>query len=154
MRPFKSTQLSHSLYLLIYGSARLTCYQVRRAVKELFEPTENGFPGDEDTGSMAAWYIFATLGFYPVAPGTGEYVLASPSVKQAVIHLESKDFVINTENFDENNVYVASVESDGKNLDRTFITHTDILKSEGIIFNLTNEKTNKIYKNTPYSLSK
>ena len=136
------------------GAPDSTCYQVRRAVKELFEPTENGFPGDEDTGSMAAWYIFATLGFYPVAPGTGEYVLASPSVKQAVIHLESKDFVINTENFDENNVYVASVESDGKNLDRTFITHTDILKSEGIIFNLTNEKTNKIYKNTPYSLSK
>ena len=136
------------------GAPDNTCYQVRRAVKELFEPTENGFPGDEDTGSMAAWYIFATLGFYPVAPGTGEYVLASPSVKQAVIHLESKDFVINTENFDENNVYVASVESDGKNLDRTFITHTDILKSEGIIFNLTNEKTNKIYKNTPYSLSK
>lgn len=136
------------------GAPDNTCYQVRRAVRELFEPTENGFPGDEDTGSMAAWYIFASLGFYPVAPGTGEYVLASPSVKSAVLHLENKDFTINTENFSENNVYVTSVKADGKNLDQTFITHTDILSSNGITFNLAGEKTNKTYKNTPYSLSK
>jgi putative alpha-1,2-mannosidase len=88
----------HIPYIYSYfGLPDSTCYQVRRAVKELFEPTENGFPGDEDTGSMSAWYIFSSLGFYPVTPGTAEYVLASPSVKGAVIHTGyGTDFRIKT----------------------------------------------------------
>lgn len=135
------------------GAPDSTCYQVRRAVRELFNSTENGFPGDEDTGSMAAWYIFSSLGFYPVTPGTGEYVLASPSVKRAVIHLKDKDFVIKAENFCENNLYATEVELGGEKINQTFITHNDILTKEGITFNLSAEKTNKTCYNTPYSLT-
>ena len=137
------------------GSPDSTCYQVRRAVKELFEPTENGFPGDEDTGSMSAWYIFSSLGFYPVTPGTAEYVLASPSVKGAVIHTGyGTDFKVETKNFSQDNVYAKSVSLNDNILDQTFITHEDIKNGKKLRFNLTKKKTNKKYKNTPFSLSK
>ena len=146
----------HIPYIYSYfGSPDSTCYQVRRAVKELFNPYENGFPGDEDTGSMSAWYIFSSLGFYPVTPGTAEYVLASPSVKGAVIHTGyGTDFRIKTKNFSQDKVYVKSVNLDKKELDQTFITHEDIKVGKSLTFNLSGEKTNKKYKNTPYSLSK
>ena len=146
----------HIPYIYSYfGLPDSTCYQVRRAVKELFNPYENGFPGDEDTGSMSAWYIFSSLGFYPVTPGTAEYVLASPSVKGAVIHTGyGTDFRIKTKNFSQDKVYVKSVNLDKKELDQTFITHEDIKVGKSLTFNLSGVKTNKKYKNTPYSLSK
>jgi predicted alpha-1,2-mannosidase len=146
----------HIPYIYSYmGAPDNTCYQVRRAVKELFNPTENGFPGDEDTGSMSAWYIFSTLGFYPVTPATGEYVLASPSIKGAVIHTGyGTDFTIKTKDFNQNNLYAKSVSLKGKELNQTFINHEDIKKGETLTFTLSKEKTNKKYKNTPYSLSK
>ena len=137
------------------GAPDSTCYQVRRAVKELFNPTENGFPGDEDTGSMSAWYIFSSLGFYPVTPGTAEYVLASPSVKRAVIHTGyGTDFTVETENFAQDNLYAKSVSLNKKELDQTFITHGDIQKGKTLTFSLSGEKTNKKYEKTPFSLSK
>ena len=146
----------HIPYIYSYfGLPDSTCYQVRRAVKELFNPYENGFPGDEDTGSMSAWYIFSSLGFYPVTPGTAEYVLASPSVKGAVIHTGyGTDFRVETEDFSQDNFYVKSVNIDKKELNQTFITHEDIKVGKSLTFNLSGEKTNKKYKNTPYSLSK
>lgn len=145
----------HIPYIYSYlGLPDSTCYQVRRAVKELFNSTENGFPGDEDTGSMSAWYIFSSLGFYPVTPGTGEYVLASPSVKRAVIHTGyGTDFRVETEDFSQDNFYVKSVNIDKKELNQTFITHEDIKDGKTITFNLSGEKTHKIYKKLPYSLS-
>ena len=132
-----------------------TCYQIRRAVNELFECTENGFPGDEDTGSMSAWYIFSSLGFYPVTPGTGEYVLASPSVKKAIIHTGyDTDFTIEAKNRGDNNPYVNSVILDKNQLDQTFITHDDIKNGKNIVFTLSDTPTNKTYTKKPFSLSK
>ena len=146
----------HIPYIYSYmGAMDKTCYQVRRAVKELFNCSEDGFPGDEDTGSMSAWYIFSTLGFYPFTPATGEYILASPSVKGAVIHTSyGTNFEVKTKDFNQNNLYAKSVSLKGKELDQTFINHEDIKKGETLTFTLSKEKTNKKYKNTPYSLSK
>lgn len=146
----------HIPYIYSYmGALDKTCYQVRRAVRELFDSSIDGFPGDEDTGSMSAWYIFSSLGFYPVTPGTGEYVLASPSVKRAVIHTGyGTDFTIDTENFGESNVYVAEVSQNGKSVQRTYITHQSITEDSTLKFTLTDTPTNKIYPQTPFSLSK
>lgn len=145
----------HIPYIYSYmGTPDKTCYQVRRAVKELFDSSIDGFPGDEDTGSMSAWYIFSSLGFYPFTPGTGEYVLASPSVKRAVIHTGyATDFTVDTENFGEGNVYVAEVSQNGKSVQRTYITHQSITEDSTLKFTLTDTPTNKIYPNPPFSLS-
>lgn len=145
----------HIPYIYSYmGRPDSTCYQVRRAVKELFDASENGFPGDEDTGSMSAWYIFSSLGFYPVTPGTGEYVLASPSVKKAVIHTGySTDFKVETKNFSNDNVYSTKFELNEKTLEQTYIDHSEIAKGGKILFELTNTLSNKIYAKKPFSLS-
>jgi len=145
----------HIPYIYSYmGALDKTCYQVRRAVKELFDSSIDGFPGDEDTGSMSAWYIFSSLGFYPFTPGTGEYVLASPSVKRAVIHTGyATDFTVDTENFGEGNVYVAEVSQNCKSVQRTYITHQSITEDSTFKFTLTDTPTNKIYPNPPFSLS-
>jgi len=146
----------HIPYIYSYmGAPDKTCYQVRRAVRELFECTENGFPGDEDTGSMSAWYIFSTLGFYPFTPGTGEYVLASPSVKKAVIHTGyGTDFTVECKNFDDNNIYASEIFENDNQLNRTYITHQSIVSGNTLKFTLTSESSNKSYSERPFSLSK
>ena len=146
----------HIPYIYSYmGEPDKTCYQVRRAVKELFNSGINGYPGDEDTGSMSAWYILSTLGFYPFTPATGEYVLAAPSVKKAIIHTGyGNDFIIEAENFGKDNIYAAKITENGSELDRTYITHQSIKEGMTLKFTLTNEPTGKAYNKTPFSLSK
>ena len=60
------------------GYPHRTQYLVREALNRLFTPGTDGFPGDEDNGSMGAWYIFSAMGFYPLCPGVNQYVLGSP----------------------------------------------------------------------------
>ena len=146
----------HIPYIYSYmGSPDKTCYQVRRAVRELFECTENGFPGDEDTGSMSAWYVLSTLGFYPVTPGTGEYVLAAPSVRKAVIHTGyNTDFTVECENFNDGNIYVSKITENNIEINRTYITHQSIAEGTTLKFTLTAEATGKTHPETPFSLSK
>ncbi|MBO5019133.1 MAG: glycoside hydrolase family 92 protein, partial [Clostridia bacterium] len=137
------------------GEPDKTCYQVRRAVKELFNSGINGYPGDEDTGSMAAWYILSTLGFYPFTPATGEYVLAAPSVKKAIIHTGyGNNFIIEAENFGKDNIYAAKITENGSEIDRTYITHRSIKEGMTLKFTLTNEPTGKAYNKTPFSIGK
>jgi predicted alpha-1,2-mannosidase len=86
----------HLLYLFPYaGRPDLTQYWVRKVMQELYTP--DAFPGDEDTGSMSAWFILSALGFYPVCPGKPEYILGSPLFRRATLHLAGKKtFVIET----------------------------------------------------------
>jgi putative alpha-1,2-mannosidase len=84
---------------------------------------------------MSAWYIFSTLGFYPVAPGSDQYALGSPAVNSAVLHLENgKDFVIETQGQGEKNVYVRKVLLNGQPLNRRYITHQEIMSGGKLVF--------------------
>jgi putative alpha-1,2-mannosidase len=91
--------------------------------------------GNDDTGQMSAWYIFSTLGFYPVAPGSDQYAIGSPAVYHAVLNLENgKTFTINVKNQSDKNVYVQKIMLNGQPLNSYFISHGDIMNGGEITF--------------------
>ncbi|WP_127126300.1 GH92 family glycosyl hydrolase [Pseudoflavitalea rhizosphaerae] len=102
--------------------------RVRMILKKQFRPTPDGLGGNDDCGQMSAWYIFTALGFYPVAPGSDEYAIGSPSVDGASIQLENgKTFTIEVKNNSDKNVYVQQLTLNGKPLNRLFLKHEEIL---------------------------
>jgi putative alpha-1,2-mannosidase len=104
-------------------------------LKKQYKPTPDGLGGNDDCGQMSAWYVFSSLGFYPFAPGSDEYQIGSPSVEHAVIQLENgKRFVIETKNQSEQNVYVQKILLNGKVLNRTYLTHQEIINGGTLSF--------------------
>jgi putative alpha-1,2-mannosidase len=84
---------------------------------------------------MSAWYIFSTLGFYPVAPGSNQYQIGSPAINKAVLHLENnKIFTIDVHNQSDSNVYIQKIILNGKPLNRLYITHEEIMNGGMIEF--------------------
>lgn len=139
------------------GDRDKTAYWVRKATRELFSATPEGFPGDEDTGSMAAWYIFSSLGFYPVCPGSAEYVLSSPSVKFAVIHLDNgNDLVVKADGLSDENIYASKISLNRKTLSNVFVCHSELKEGGTLRFRMSAEPSNQQYSDEqlPFSLSK
>ncbi|MHA4895686.1 GH92 family glycosyl hydrolase [Pedobacter sp. PWIIR3] len=118
----------HVAYLYNWiGQPWKTQQRVRMILKMQYKPTPDGLGGNDDCGQMSAWYMFSTLGFYPVAPGSDEYSLGSPAVKNAVLTLENgKTFTVEAINQSDKNVYVAKVLLNGKLLNTQTIKHADI----------------------------
>lgn len=111
--------------------------RVRMILKKQFKPTPDGLGGNDDCGQMSAWYIFTALGFYPVAPGSDEYAIGSPSIDGATIQLENgKTFRILVTGNSEKNVYVQKLLLNGKPLNRLFLKHEDILNGGTLIFTM------------------
>jgi predicted alpha-1,2-mannosidase len=109
--------------------------KIRLILPKMYKPTPDGLGGNDDTGQMSAWYIFSSLGFYPVAPGNDQYAIGSPAVNHAVINLESgKSFVINVKNQSPKNVYVQKILLNGKPFNGWFISHADIMNGGEIEF--------------------
>jgi predicted alpha-1,2-mannosidase len=109
--------------------------QVRRILKMQYKPTPDGLGGNDDCGQMSAWYMFSSLGFYPVSPGGDEYALGSPSVNNAQLNLENgKSFLVEAVNQSDKNVYVQKVLLNGKQLAKPFIKHEDITNGGKLIF--------------------
>lgn len=102
--------------------------KIRLILKAQYKPTPDGLGGNDDTGQMSAWYIFSTIGFYPVAPGSDQYAIGSPAINKAVINLENgKSFTINVKNQSDKNIYVQKITLNGKVLNGWFISHADIM---------------------------
>lgn len=138
------------------GNRDKTAYWVRKALRELYSYREDGLPGDEDNGSMAGWYVFSTMGFYPVCPSVAEYVLGSPAVKRCVIHTDcGTDYVIEAPNNTKERVYIQSAEENGKVLERNYLNHADIKKGGTLCFEMTAYPTGKLVgeDGLPYSIS-
>lgn len=113
---------------------------VRKVMDELYTTKPDGIAGNEDAGQMSAWYMFSAMGFYPVNPASGEYVLGSPEVTNAVINLESgKTFTVSTENQSATNVYVEKVLLNGQELQRPYITHQEIISGGELHFIMSGE---------------
>ncbi len=109
--------------------------RVRMILKKQYQPTPDGLGGNDDCGQMSAWYIFTSLGFYPVAPGSDQYALGSPAVQSATIALENgKTFEIEAVNQSDKNVYVQKVLLNDKPLTRLYLTHDDIVKGGKLTF--------------------
>jgi putative alpha-1,2-mannosidase len=108
---------------------------LNQIVSSQYKPTPDGLVGNDDLGQMSAWLIFTGLGFYPVAPGSNEYVLGRPFVDHATIHLPNgKSFSVVAEGLGPNHPYVESVSLDGKALDRSFLRHEEILRGGELRF--------------------
>ncbi|MEA3504987.1 MAG: GH92 family glycosyl hydrolase [Bacteroidota bacterium] len=111
--------------------------RVRMIMNTMYAPTVKGLCGNDDAGQMSAWYIFSSLGFYPVTPGSPNYALGSPLVKEAIIHLNNgKTFTIKANNQSKDNVYVQSITVNGKILEGTLLSHHDIMNGGEIIFEM------------------
>lgn len=119
-----------SLYLFAaVGQPWQTEYWTRRVCAELFNASASGFPGDEDNGSMASWYLLSSMGFYPLCPGTTQYVFTSPLFSKITLHLASdKTFVITAPANSQANVYVQKRQLNGVDVSRAWLTHQDIMQ--------------------------
>ena len=126
----------HVAYLYNYTDQPWkTQERIRMILKKQYGATPDGLGGNDDCGQMSAWYIFSSIGFYPVTPGSGEYQLGSPAVDKAVIQLENgKSFTIEAKNQSDKNVYVQKVVLNGVELNRLYITQQDILKGGTLQF--------------------
>ena len=119
----------HIAYLYAYaGQQWKTAEKARYIMKEFYHDKPDGVIGNEDCGQMSAWYVFSSLGFYPVFPASCEYVIGSPLFDKATINLPNgKQFTVETINNSDKNIYVQSIELNGKAYSSSNISHQDIL---------------------------
>jgi len=119
-------------------------YQVRNILKTMYGSNVEGLCGNDDAGQMSAWYVFSSLGFYPVVPGTPFYALGSPNVKEATIHLSNgNDCFIKVKNQGEKNVYVSRILINGKEVKDNTLAHETLTNGGTIIFEMTSKKPKK-----------
>ncbi|MBJ7498948.1 MAG: GH92 family glycosyl hydrolase [Sphingopyxis sp.] len=118
----------HVAYLYAYaGAPWRTQERLKQIVDSQYKPTPDGLSGNDDLGQMSAWLVFTGLGFYPVAPGSNQYVIGRPFVDRAVLNLPGgKRFTIETAGLSEANPYVGKVELNGKPLTRSWISDAEI----------------------------
>lgn len=110
---------------------------INTVVTTMYNDTPEGLINNEDLGQMSAWYIFSTLGFYPVAPASLNYQLGAPYYENATITLESgKQFTVKASNLSDANFYVQSVKLNGKPYNKTFIRHSDIMAGGTLEFTM------------------
>ena len=104
-------------------------------LKNQYHPTPDGLGGNDDCGQMSAWYILTALGFYPVAPASGQYMLGSPAIDSAVLKLENgKTLTIEAKDQSDKNVYVKRVVVNGQTLKRPYLTYSEITNGGKITF--------------------
>lgn len=120
-----------------------TQYWVRHILDTQYNTTPNGLSGNEDCGQMSAWYVFSSMGLYPMNPASGEYEIGSPIFEKAKINLEGgKSFVIEAENVSDKNFYIQSATLNGVPFNTTVITHQQILQG-GILHFVMGAEPNK-----------
>jgi predicted alpha-1,2-mannosidase len=122
----------HVSYLYNYaGQPWKTQARVRQLATMFYTNTPGGICGNDDCGQTSAWYVFTALGFYPVDPVSGDYILGSPLVDKATIQLDSKyaegrSFTVTAKNNSPENIYIQSATLNGQPLTRSWISHAEI----------------------------
>lgn len=129
----------HMAYLYNFvNKPHKTQEKVRQILTELYTNTPDGISGNEDCGQMSAWYIFSSLGFYPVTPASNEYIIGTPLFDKATINLEDgKTFTVYAENISDKNKYIKAAYLNGKEHPYSYINHTDIMKGGSLVFEMT-----------------
>ncbi|MFI1364237.1 GH92 family glycosyl hydrolase [Streptomyces griseochromogenes] len=132
-----SNQVAHHVTYMYDAAAEPWKAQeyVREAMSRLYTGSEigQGYHGDEDNGEQSAWYLFSSLGFYPLVMGSGEYAIGSPLFKKATVHLENgRDLVIEAPRNSAQNVYVQGVKVDGRPWTSTSLPHS-LLSKGGVL---------------------
>jgi len=150
--------IQHMPYLYAYaGQPWKTQYHTREIMNKLYQPTPDGYCGDEDNGQTSAWYVFSALGFYPVCPAVDQYVLGAPLFKQVILTLENgKKVTINAENNSAGNLYVNSMTVNKQPWTKNWLDHNTLLKGAELNFQMSakpNLNRGTGDADRPYSLS-
>lgn len=127
----------HSPYLYNYvGQPHKTVEKLYSIINEQYRNTRNGLPGNDDSGTMSSWYVFSTMGFYPIA-GQNFYLLGAPTFDEVEIALPNdKKFVVTSTNLSSQNRYVQGVRLNGRKYDKSWILHSDIVKGGKLTFEM------------------
>ncbi len=132
----------HVAYLYNYAGKPWKTQKIIREVFDRFYLSKpDGLCGNDDCGQMSAWYIFSAMGFYPVNPIGGEYVLGAPQIEKVALALPGeKTFIVEAKNLSRENKYVKSVELNGQPYTQMSIFHKDIMNGGQLVFTMTNQK--------------
>jgi predicted alpha-1,2-mannosidase len=126
--------VQHMIYLYNYSSQPWKAqYWTREVMDKLYNPNPDGYCGDEDNGQTSAWYVFSALGFYPVCPGTNEYILGSPLFKFVSLKLgNGKEVRITADNNSKGNRYVKEMTVDGQPYTKNYLTYEMLMNGADI----------------------
>ena len=131
----------HMAYLYDYaGKPWKTQEMVHRILYDLYRNDPDGLCGNEDCGQMSAWYVLSAMGFYPVVPGSGIYAIGTPLFPKVSLHLENgKTFTIEAKNISNHSYYISSSSLNGKEYNKCFISHADIMQGGTMSFTMSAE---------------
>lgn len=151
--------IQHGIYLFNYaGTPWKTQYWVRETMNRLYTALPDGLCGDEDNGQTSAWYVFSAMGFYPVCPGTGEYVLGAPLFKKITLHLpEDKTFIISAPENSPENKYRNDTKLNGEVYTKQYLRHSDLMKGGRMDLIMENQPDTSVRvkeEDMPFSMTK
>ena len=150
--------IQHMVYLYNYaGEPWKTQYWAREVMDKLYTSAPDGYCGDEDNGQTSAWFVFSAMGFYPVCPGSDEYILGSPLFEKMTVHLENgKSMQINAPGNSKSTRYIEEFRLNGKNYTRNYLRHQDLMDGARINLRMSDKpNTTRGTKSSdfPYSFS-
>jgi predicted alpha-1,2-mannosidase len=150
--------IQHMIYLYDYaGAPWKTQYWAREVMNRLYRATPDGYCGDEDNGQTSAWYVFSSLGFYPVTPSVPQYALGAPLFPEAVLHLENgRKLTIRAPGNSDTRRYVDRLRIDGKTVTRNWIGHDELMRGATLDFTMSdkpNQQRGTAALDAPYSFS-
>ncbi len=133
--------IQHMIYLYAYsGQPWKTQYWIREVMDKLYNANPDGYCGDEDNGQTSAWYVFSALGFYPVCPGSNQYVLGTPYFDKVTLHLENgKTMTISAEGNGAANRYINAMTLNGSQYSKNYITHDTLMQGGDMVFTMSAE---------------
>ncbi len=133
--------IQHMIYMYDYaGEPWKAQYWLRQVMNRMYTPGPDGYCGDEDNGQTSAWYVFSALGFYPVCPGTTQYVMGAPLFKKATLHFENgKSLVINAPANSTENFYIKSMKLNGQDYTKNYLDHNDLMKGAVLDIEMDNQ---------------
>ena len=150
--------IQHMIYLYNYsGEPWKAQYWLREVMNRLYWPTPDGYCGDEDNGQTSAWYVFSALGFYPVCPGSDEYIMGAPLFKKATVNLENGEkVVINAPSNNAANRYINSMKINDKDYTKNWLSYEELMKGAVIDVEMSanpNQQRGTKKEDFPYSFS-
>ena len=150
--------IQHMIYLYGYsGQPWKTQYWIREVMDKLYTAHPDGYCGDEDNGQTSAWYVFSAMGFYPVCPGSNQYVLGVPYFDKLTLHLENgKSLTVTAKGNSDDTRYVNAMTLNGETYNHNYLTHDAVMNGGNIVFDMSttpNTQRGTIAEDVPYSLS-
>ena len=150
--------IQHMIYLYGYsGQPWKTQYWIREVMDKLYNANPDGYCGDEDNGQTSAWYVFSAMGFYPVCPGSNQYVLGVPYFDKLTLHLENgKSLTVTAKGNSDDTRYVNAMTLNGETYNHNYLTHDAVMNGGNIVFDMSktpNTQRGTLAEDVPYSLS-